>query len=357
MKNVLISTGGTGGHVIPALNINDHLSNIFNTYIVTDLRGIKFIDKNKYKFEVIETPKFPSSLTKYPIYFFLIINSLVKSFLYLKKKKIHYLISTGGYMSIPLCISAKILGINIYLFEPNKVLGKSNKLILKFCKKIICNYENIINFPSKFDDKIFLIKPILKKEIFLINKNKKTPNNGLNILVLGGSQGANFFDQFVENLILNISKKFKITVYQQVNNSNILDKLKKKYLDNNIQSNIFTFDNDILNSMSKCNIAITRCGASTIAELVYLNIPFIGIPFPFAKDNHQFYNAKFYEEKDCCWLYNQKDISLDKMLDLFNSIIENPKIYSKKYENLSKFSYEYNWNNVNKKLIDLLDEN
>ena len=64
MKNVLISTGGTGGHVIPALNINDHLSNIFNTYIVTDLRGIKFIDKNKYKFEVIETPKFPSSLTK-----------------------------------------------------------------------------------------------------------------------------------------------------------------------------------------------------------------------------------------------------------------------------------------------------
>ena len=85
MKNVLISTGGTGGHVIPALNINDHLSNIFNTYIVTDLRGIKFIDKNKYKFEVIETPKFPSSLSKYPIYFFLIIYSLVKSFLYLKK--------------------------------------------------------------------------------------------------------------------------------------------------------------------------------------------------------------------------------------------------------------------------------
>ena len=57
MKNVLISTGGTGGHVIPALNINDHLSNTFNTYIVTDLRGMKFIDKNKYKFDIIETPK------------------------------------------------------------------------------------------------------------------------------------------------------------------------------------------------------------------------------------------------------------------------------------------------------------
>ena len=357
MKNVLISTGGTGGHVIPALSINDHLSNTFNTYIVTDLRGMKFIDKNKYKFDVIETPKLPSSIIKYPIYFFLLIYSLIKSFIYLKKKKINYLISTGGYMSMPFCIIAKFLSIKIYLFEPNKVLGRSNKLILGFSKKIICNYENIINFPSKFNSKIFLVKPILKKEIFLLNKNKKTPNDSLNILVLGGSQGANFFDQFVENLILNLSKKFKITVYQQVNNPNILDKLKKKYLDNNIKSNIFTFDNDILKSMNKCNIAITRCGASTIAELVYFNIPFIGIPFPFAKDNHQFYNAKFYEENDCCWLYKQKDISLNKMLDLFNRIIENPNLYLKKYENLSKFSYEYNWNNVNKKLIDLLDEN
>ena len=357
MKNVLISTGGTGGHVIPALSINDHLSNTFNTYIVTDLRGMKFINKNKYKFDVIETPKLPSSIIKYPIYFFSLIYSLIKSFIYLKKKKINYLISTGGYMSMPFCIIAKFLSIKIYLFEPNKVLGRSNKLILGFSKKIICNYENIINFPSKFDSKIFLVKPILKKEIFLLNKNKKTPNDSLNILVLGGSQGANFFDQFVENLILNLSKKFKITVYQQVNNPNILDKLKKKYLDNNIQSNIFTFDNDILKSMNKCNIAITRCGASTIAELVYFNIPFIGIPFPFAKDNHQFYNAKFYEENDCCWLYEQKDINHDKMLDLFNSIIENPNLYLKKYENLSKFSYEYDWNNVNKKLIDLLDEN
>ena len=205
-------------------------------------------------------------------------------------------------------------------------------------------------------EKIFLTEPIIRKEIYNINLSDKKKDKFI-ILVIGGSQGANFFDQFVENLILNISKKFKITVYQQVNNSNILDKLKKKYLDNNIQSNIFTFDNDILNSMSKCNIAITRCGASTIAELVYLNIPFIGIPFPFAKDNHQFYNAKFYEENDCCWLYKQKDISLNKMLDLFNRIIENPNLYLKKYENLSKFSYEYDWNNVNKKLIDLLDEN
>lgn len=357
MKNVLISTGGTGGHVIPALSINDHLSNTFNTYIVTDLRGMKFINKNKYKFDVIDTPKLPSSIIKYPIYFFSLIYSLIKSFIYLKKKKINYLISTGGYMSIPFCIIAKFLGINIYLFEPNKVLGRSNKLILGFSKKIICNYQNIINFPSKFSSKIFLIKPLLKKEIFLLNKNKKTPNDSLNILVLGGSQGANFFDKFVEKLILNLSQKFKITVYQQVNNSNILDKLKKKYLDNNIQSYIFTFDNDILKSMNKCNIAITRCGASTIAELVYFNIPFIGIPFPFAKDNHQFYNAKFYEENDCCWLYEQKDINHDKMLDLFNSIIENPNLYLKKYENLSKFSYEYDWNNVNKNLIDLFDEN
>ena len=142
----------TGGHVIPVLNINDHLSNKFNIYIVKIWEN-EFIDKNKYKFDVIETPKLPSSIIKYPIIFFTYI--LTYKILYLpKKKKINYLISTGGYMSMPFCIIAKFLSINIYLFEPNKVLGRSNKLILGSQKKLyvtmkislIFHLNLIINF-------------------------------------------------------------------------------------------------------------------------------------------------------------------------------------------------------------------
>ena len=80
----------------------------------------------------------------------------LKSLILLKKEKIQILISTGGYMSLPLCIAARILNIKIYLLEPNMVIGRANKFFLKFCKKIICYAENIIGFPKKYKNKLKL---------------------------------------------------------------------------------------------------------------------------------------------------------------------------------------------------------
>ena len=88
----------------------------------------------------------------------------------MKKNNIEILISTGGYMSLPLCLSAKILKIKIYLFEPNMVIGRSNKFFLKFSEKIICYSNKLINFPKKYKNKFFLINPLLRKKIFMKKK-------------------------------------------------------------------------------------------------------------------------------------------------------------------------------------------
>ena len=80
----------------------------------------------------------------------------LKSLILLKKEKIQILISTGGYMSLPLCLAARILNIKIYLLEPNMVIGRANKFFLKFCKKIICYSENIIGFPKEYKNKLKL---------------------------------------------------------------------------------------------------------------------------------------------------------------------------------------------------------
>ena len=85
-KNLLISTGGTGGHVIPALTFYDHLKNHFNVSISTDQRGTKFIN-DTYFYDVIYTPKINSNLFLYPIKLFLLFITIVKSLLFLKKKK------------------------------------------------------------------------------------------------------------------------------------------------------------------------------------------------------------------------------------------------------------------------------
>ena len=357
MKKILITTGGTGGHVMPALNIFDHLNKKFDVKIVTDIRGKKFINKNKYSFDTIKINQISKNFFKLPFSLALMFISIIKGYLYLKKNKIKLVISTGGYMSLPFCLSAKFLNISIILFEPNMVLGRSNKYFLKFANKIICYSKKIMNFPDKYINKIFLTETILKKDIYDLNIQNGHISEVPKILVIGGSQGAMYFDKTIQEILIDLNKIKKINIYQQVSDESKIDEIKKTYAKNNIPNSLFTFKNDIYEYMSKCDLAISRCGASTLSELVKLCIPFIGIPLPSAKDNHQYFNAKYYEEKNCCWLVNQANFEKLNLISLLKKIISSDTVYQDKYSNLKNISYQNKWDDINKKLIKLINEN
>ena len=124
--------------------------------------------------------------------------------------------------------------------------------------------------------------------------------------MVGGSQ-SNIFDQNLKNLILDISKRNSIKIIQQTNIKNVSE-LSEFYNKYNIENKIFSFDNDFANIIHQSDLCITRAGASTLAELSLMNIPFIAVPLPTSKDNHQFENANFYKNKDCCWIIDQNDL-------------------------------------------------
>ena len=94
-----------------------------------------------------------------------------------------------------------------------------------------------------------------------------------------------------------------------------------------------------------------------MAELTQYNIPFIGIPYPHAKDDHQYLNAKYYRSKNCCWIYRQQELSIEKIEKLIQSIFADNSVYKEKFDSTVDLSYKNNWDNINKKLIDLLNEN
>ena len=118
-KNFLITTGGSGGHVIPATILYDHLSREANVILSTDTRGLKYLDKNIYRFKVINTPKL-NNIFFLPFNLILILSLTFKSFLLLKGQNIQKIFSTGGYMSLPVILAALILRLEIYLIEPNQ---------------------------------------------------------------------------------------------------------------------------------------------------------------------------------------------------------------------------------------------
>ena len=153
MKKILITTGGTGGHVIPAKIIKEHLKNNFEIYYSSDLRGLKYLSSDINKTIIIDTPRFNLSFYL-PFRLIKLMYLILQSILFLKKEKIEKVISIGGYMSIPIIIGAKILGLTILLLEPNLVLGRGNRFFLNFSKKIFCYSNKLYNFPKKNFHKI-----------------------------------------------------------------------------------------------------------------------------------------------------------------------------------------------------------
>ena len=174
MKKILITTGGSGGHVIPSLSIYDALKDDYEVQISTDKRGSKYINDENYNYSLIDVPNLFSNFLLLPYNLIKLCISIIKSYKYLKSNNFNILICTGGYMSLPLCIVSNLFNIKIYIFEPNSVLGRTNKLIINFAKKIICYDKNLKGISKKYLNKIYLIKPLLRKEIYNSQKITKS---------------------------------------------------------------------------------------------------------------------------------------------------------------------------------------
>ncbi len=353
-SKILISTGGSGGHVIPAITIYDHLKSNYETLISTDLRGLKYLDKKNYNHIIVNTPKL-NNLLLLPFSFLKVFILTLKSLIILKRENISILISTGGYMSLPLCLAAKILSIKIYLIEPNMVLGRANKFFLYFAKKLICYSKELINLPKKFEYKQTIVMPLIRKKYYDTD-NYHNEDNFFTITIIGGSQGAKIFDTLINELLVKISKICSLKVVHQTSKKNT-DFLEKFYKVNKIENKVFTFDENLNILLKKSDLCITRAGASSLAELSLLKIPFIAIPLPTSKDNHQFENAKYYKDKDCCWIINQENFNKLKFEELLIKLSGKKDEYLTKKINLERLNYQNTWNNVNQKLLEILNEN
>ena len=353
-SKILISTGGSGGHVIPAITMHDHLKENYEILISSDVRGLKYLDDKFYKTLIIDTPKL-NNFILLPLSILKVIFLTLKSLILLKKEEIQILISTGGYMSLPLCIAARILNIKIYLLEPNMVIGRANKFFLKFCKKIICYAENIIGFPKEYKYKLKITNPLIRKKYYK-KKLKENDNEKFTLIIIGGSQGAQIFDKILYQSIINVSKIKSLKVIHQTNQKNI-GVLKNLYLENKIDSSVFSFDQNLNLLIDQADLCITRAGASSLAEISLSRKPFIAIPLPSSKDNHQLENANYYKNKGCCWVVDQINFDKIKFEDLLLNILNNKNEILLKKNNLEKLNYQNTWNNVNQNLLNIINEN
>ena len=152
-KKILIATGGTGGHIFPAYSLANYLKDKnFEVELTTDKRGLKYLQNYRnLNFKIIPL----SPLKKNTIFTFLksiliILYSIIKSFNILLFNRPSIIFGMGGYASFPICIAASILRINFVIYENNLIIGKANKYLLPFAKKIFVSYNEVEGIPEKY---------------------------------------------------------------------------------------------------------------------------------------------------------------------------------------------------------------
>jgi len=342
MKKILICTGGTGGHIFPAISLAQYLEKKnFNVDVVTDYRAKKFINKISIKninFINVKTPTGKSGLALiYSI--FLIFISFLYSIFFILFKKPQLIIGSGGYVSFPVLLAARLLNKKFAIYETNSVVGRVNKFFLNSSLKIFTGYP-LKNLNINNDKNIF-VGQLIREQIYIAKDSssfKKDSNFDFTLLVIGGSQGAEIFSKALPqslNKLFNLNKKIRI--FHQVGNKEQEFKIDLSYK-NNSNVTIFNFEPNIEKYMALSDLVITRAGSSTLSELAFLQIPFIAIPFKDSLDNHQFYNADYFFRMNACWLIDQQDLNSEKLFDLVTELILNKEKLLEKKSKLKELS-------------------
>ena len=360
VRKIIIATGGTGGHVFPAYSLAKHLlDNKINVEIISDKRGLRYLqDYHDIKIiQIASSTIFNKNIFQLFFSILVIFYSIFRSFIFLFTNKPDLVFGMGGYSSFPFCVAAKILGIPFIIYENNLHIGKANRYLLPYAKKIFVSYKELEGISEKYQKKVCEIGNIIRKEIlnFQVKSDFNQSDRKLKILILGGSQAAKVFAEKIPQVFKECNEaKISLKIYQQcLPEQNKF--LSTFYKDLNINFEIFNFSNNITDYFTKTNLAITRSGSSMLAELINAKIPFISVPLPSSADDHQLKNAIYYEKKGYSYLIEEKDLNT-KLFQLIKKISADTSLLTQIKSKQRQYSDKSVYKNIDKQLNKMINE-
>ncbi len=336
-KKAFIVSGGTGGHVFPALSLYQKLQDQgHHPIFITDNRGGRYLDETMTVFKIDVQRSHP--IFKGTWYLISLFWQFLRSVLFLLKHRPHSLIGFGGYPTLPMMLAGQILGFKTYLHEQNALTGRANRLLLKLCKKMATSFE-VVKFGHK-EKEVIIGNPVRPDFHPLYKKEYALPSKGepFNILIFAGSQGATIFSSVLPNALEKLSKEYPIHITQQCREEDI-DAVQKLYKKAGISHTLKPFFDNMPALYEKAHLLIARSGASTVSEVCLAGLPSIFIPFAASLDGDQKENAKAILEKEASWMIEEKDLSNQSIYKLLTDILDHPKTLNEKSKKLKECAY------------------
>ncbi len=352
-----IVTGGTGGHIYPALALASKWKEMDSTLEILfigndDRMEAQLIPSYGYAFQSLHTSGLTGSVFRKMKAIGQMFFAYQKSKTYLKEFHPDIVIGFGGYVSAPVILAAHRLGIKTMIHEQNSIVGKANQLVMNQVDAIVTCYEKCEEIFPK--DKIYLLgnpRATVAKEAHFdrayfqslgLDMDKKT------ILIMMGSLGSSSVNALMKDALQDVSEHLQFLYVCGKDNADDIHLFDDK-------ENIHVVEYvDTLKIYEKIDGMICRAGATTIAELSALGIPSILIPSPYVANNHQFYNASVLVKNQAARMIEEHDLDGKTLQGQIHSLFENENCMQNTREHvlaLGKPNAAYDMITLCKKLI------
>jgi len=361
----LISGGGTGGHIYPALAIakeiklNDKNANILYVGTKSGLEA-ELVPKEGFDFKTIRVKGMPRKLNKDSFVALKeLFNGLRDSNKILKDFKPDIVIGTGGYVSGPIVYKAKKNKIPAIIHEQNAFPGITNKILSRYVDKVAITFQESTRY-FKYPEKVVLTGNPIRMEILNIDKEKAYKRLKIYkklpfILSFGGSGGqkklnTSILEMLDKNQGNNNIQLIHVTGKRLYKEFMMELERKNIKLDDNIK--ILPYLYEMPEALNIADIVITSSGAITLAEISAIGVPSILIPKSYTAENHQEYNARAFEKNEASIVLLEKDLNGELLYKTIYDLLNN----NEKLKNMSQNSKKLGKIDATRKIIEIIDE-
>lgn len=315
---LMLTGGGTGGHLFPAIATAEALCERLPGSDVLFVGTKRRMDKTSleaYGFAAksihckgLKGKNFPAlvqAVAVLPV-------SCIEAMVHILRFKPDIVLGVGGYVTGPVVAAAKLLGKPTVIHEQNSVPGLANRKLAAFATKICLSLPASEKFfPGK--KTVLTGNPVREAILALAQADRGKEKENQTLLVLGGSLGAHRVNELVCEAFAS-TKLSKIRVIHQTG-PNDVEMVKAAYAKHNINATVAPFFTDMAAIYKEADLLVSRAGATTLAELSVLGKPAILIPYPYAADNHQEKNADYYVQGGGAVMFIEKDLDVERLTE------------------------------------------
>jgi UDP-N-acetylglucosamine--N-acetylmuramyl-(pentapeptide) pyrophosphoryl-undecaprenol N-acetylglucosamine transferase len=300
---LLIAASGTGGHLFPALAVAEQLQDYKIEWLGVPNRLEQTLVPSNYPLHTIPVEGFQTRLSLKTIKILLgLIGSVVRVRQLIKTHQIDMVFTTGGYIAAPAVVAARLQGIPVILHESNFLPGKVTRLLSRWCHTVALGFAGSSQYLNNVNT-CWASTPVRSQFLAPQPLDLPIPDNAPLIVVVGGSQGAVALNQMVRQCA---------PIWLEAGASIVhLTGEKDPGADSFAHPQYFSlpFYQNMAGLLQRANLAISRAGAGTLTELAVTKTPAILIPYPFAAEDHQAFNAKVFADAGAAYMYRQAELT------------------------------------------------